>query len=102
MDRMKKAILAALLVCSSLTGIVMAYDFYYDNDQQRYVFLNTDLELNGGLALNTTALSRPDCNFLNRGMIWFKQGALGVADRLQVCGKTVLDIYAWTNVAIVV
>jgi hypothetical protein len=53
-----------------------------------------ELEVNGGVKLNTVA-AQPTCNASNRGTMWFTQGGTGVKDALQVCAKDAADAYAW-------
>ena len=40
--------------------------------------------------------TQPACSSSTRGMFWFTNSALGVADLVEVCRKNALDSYAWT------
>ncbi len=52
------------------------------------------LEVNGGVRLNTATV-KPTCDSTSRGTMWFVDGAVGVADTLQVCAKDASENYAW-------
>lgn len=52
------------------------------------------LEVNGGVRL-ATVTARPWCGAVNRGTIWVTQGAVGVADVIEVCVKQANDSYLW-------
>lgn len=57
--------------------------------------------------INTTSIqlipngSPPTCNASTRGMLWYTQGTLGVADILNVCMKSVLNVYSWQVVSLI-
>jgi hypothetical protein len=55
------------------------------------------LEVNGGIALNTTS-AQPTCSSTTRGTFWVTQGASGVKDSVQVCAKDATDTYAWRTI----
>lgn len=55
---------------------------------------NEKLEIKGGIRFNTTA-SKPICNSLKRGTLWFTQGEAGVKDRLEICAKNAKGDYSW-------
>ena len=55
-----------------------------------------EFPITGGVLLTTTG-TQPSCIAANRGMLWFIQAASGVADQMQVCGKTSGNTYAWSN-----
>lgn len=54
------------------------------------------LEASAGVVLNTTG-TQPTCDSSVRGMMWYVQGATGVADAFQICMKDASDVYAWVN-----
>lgn len=56
-----------------------------------------NLEVNGGLRLNTSA-GRPTCSATIRGTIWFVQNGTGVKDNLAVCVKNASDTYEWFSI----
>jgi len=51
----------------------------------------------GGLQMNKNAGSpaKPTCSAAVRGLIWFTQGAVAVADALEVCSKDAAENYAY-------
>lgn len=49
----------------------------------------------------STANVHPTCDVSLRGNIYVTQGALGVADSVEVCVKTALDLYVWKAVSLV-
>jgi hypothetical protein len=55
------------------------------------------LEVNGGVALNTTA-AKPSCSATTRGTFWVTQGDTGVKDSVEVCAKDTGDAYAWRTI----
>lgn len=44
--------------------------------------------------------TKPGCSASTRGSIWFTSSALGVADFVEVCRKSALDVYAWTTISL--
>ncbi len=55
------------------------------------------LEINGGVALNTTT-SQPACSATTRGTFWVTQGGGGVKDNVEVCAKDASNNYAWRTI----
>ncbi len=55
---------------------------------------NARLEVAGGIRLNTTD-AQSGCTASLRGTIWFRQGAAGAKDTLEVCAKNASDLYGW-------
>jgi hypothetical protein len=54
-----------------------------------------ELEVNGGVRLNTST-AQPTCvDATQRGTFWIIQGATGVKDTVQVCAKDATNTYAW-------
>lgn len=58
------------------------------------------LDVNGGIRMSATTAA-PACNVSVRGTFWFTQGALGVADMLQICSKDSAGTYLWRKVTTV-
>lgn len=56
-----------------------------------------NLEVNGGLRLNTSA-SKPTCGSSIRGTFWVTQSGTGVKDSVQVCVKNASDTYEWFSI----
>jgi len=56
-----------------------------------------NLEINGGLRLNTT-ISRPTCSASIRGTFWVIQNGTGIKDNVSVCVKNASDTYQWTTI----
>lgn len=54
------------------------------------------LEVNGGVRLNTVT-AKGACSPSLRGVIWMTQGALNVADTLEVCAKDGANNYSWVR-----
>lgn len=54
------------------------------------------LKVAGGVRLFDCA-PKPTCDVSTRGAICPTFGALGVADTIEVCVKTILDAYTWTS-----
>ena len=54
------------------------------------------LEVNGGVRLNTST-TKPACDTNSRGTIWFTKGAVGVADKIEVCYKNSSENYMWNS-----
>ncbi len=46
----------------------------------------------------TSAGARPACSASIRGTFWFVQSPVGVADHVQVCGKSAADRYGWATI----
>lgn len=55
-----------------------------------------NLEINGGLRLNTTS-GKPTCSSSVRGTFWVTQAGTGVQDAVQVCIKNASNTYEWIN-----
>lgn len=55
------------------------------------------LEINGGVRLNT-ATTKPVCDVLSRGTLWYTNGASLTADALEICFKEATDTYAWVKI----
>jgi len=53
-----------------------------------------ELEVSGGLRLNTVA-AKPPCDATVRGTFWVTQGAAGVKDSVEICAKDNVDAFAW-------
>jgi hypothetical protein len=49
----------------------------------------------GLLRLNAGNAAKPTCNADNRGRVYYLDGAAGVADTYEICGKDAADVYAW-------
>lgn len=58
------------------------------------------LDVNGGIRMSAITAA-PACNVGVRGTFWFTQGALGVADMLQICAKDSAGTYLWRKVTTV-
>ena len=56
-----------------------------------------NLEINGGLRLNTSN-SRPTCSASVRGTFWVIQNGTGVKDSVSVCVKNASDTYEWATI----
>jgi len=56
-----------------------------------------NLEINGGLRLNTSN-SRPECSASVRGTFWVIQNGTGVKDNVSVCVKNASDTYEWATI----
>lgn len=70
---------------------------YYGSN---YIQANTstnELEVRAGLRVNQANIARPTCDSTRRGVLWFVQGATGVADTHEICSKDASDAYAWRN-----
>lgn len=53
----------------------------------------------GLLRVNAANAAKPTCNADNRGRIFFLDGAAGVADIAEICGKDAANVYAWKAIA---
>lgn len=53
------------------------------------------IDKDGLLRVNAANAAKPTCNATNRGRIYYSDGAAGVADTFEVCGKDAADVYAW-------
>lgn len=53
----------------------------------------------GLLRVNEANAAKPTCNADNRGRIFFLDGASGVADIAEICGKDAANVYAWKAIA---
>ena len=49
----------------------------------------------GLLRVNAANEAKPTCNADNRGRVYYLDGAAGVADTYEICGKDAADVYAW-------
>ena len=49
----------------------------------------------GLLRVNQANAAKPTCNADNRGRVYYLDGAAGVADTYEICGKDASDVYAW-------
>lgn len=56
-------------------------------------------DLNGLPRFNANNATKPTCNAANRGKFYFLDGATGVADIVEVCGKSTADTYSWKSIA---
>jgi hypothetical protein len=61
---------------------------------ERMRISDSKIVMASGVVLNTTG-TQPTCEVATRGMLWYVQGATGVADTFQVCMKNSSDVYAW-------
>lgn len=55
-----------------------------------------NLEVNGGLRLNTSS-GRPICSATIRGTIWITQSGSGISDVVWACIKNASDTYEWVG-----
>jgi hypothetical protein len=53
------------------------------------------VDKDGLLRVNAANAAKPTCNATNRGKVFYLDGAAGVADTFEVCGKDASDVYAW-------
>ena len=55
------------------------------------------LDVNGAIRMSGTGTA-PTCDATTRGSLWVAQGAAGVGDALQMCGKGTNNLYSWVTV----
>jgi hypothetical protein len=52
-----------------------------------------------GIQLNTAGTVQPACAAGVRGLVWYTLSAAGTADRMEICGKSAANTYAWRAMA---
>lgn len=56
-----------------------------------------ELEVNGGVRLNTTA-AKPACDATQRGTVWVTLSGSLIKDKVEVCVKNAAEAYFWATV----
>ncbi len=89
-------------VSGTTTAVALASTINKTGDTTRLVSVrnNTTTEVayfskDGLLRVNQANAAKPTCNADNRGRVYYLDGAAGVADTYEICGKDAADVYAW-------
>ena len=89
---------------ASSVGVILRSQNVYSTAGSKLVSVrnqNTEqasIDKDGLLRVNAANAAKPTCNATNRGKVFFLDGAAGVADTYEICGKSAADVYAWKTI----